>query len=106
LKKRKSKKIESGLKKILVVSDYQRIKTISLRSCLECGECVLESGGCCSGCVKSVNSMACQQTEKHCLEHKHDHHHHEGDIKGYLVIGLFPFVVGAVLYRIIKILKK
>jgi len=106
LRKKPSKKRNSKLEKVLGGSDYQRLKVITPLKCLECGECAVDSKGCCSNCVNSgVKSTESTSIEIHCQEHNHDHQHHYHSSPGgeKVLLGLFltPLIGGIIAYRII-----
>jgi ABC-type nickel/cobalt efflux system permease component RcnA len=95
-----------GEKFPLANGDYNRVKTIDSISCLECGNCVLESSGCCANCNFQTDLVA----ESHCHEHNHLHSHnhyhkhdhsHSGSNKNFFSLLLIPLIVGVIVYRII-----
>lgn len=95
----------------LADSDYNKVKIIPQISCIECGNCAVESSGCCASCnANNANLIA----EHHCSEHNHSHshnHHHkhdhyqQGDIKGVFSLLFFPLMVGVITYRIVAVIK-
>ncbi|CAI2184514.1 14761_t:CDS:1 [Funneliformis geosporum] len=77
LRKKNNKKRIGRLERVLGESDYQRLAIASFEKCLDCGGCAMDSKGCCSNCVKSVNSSENNNsTEAHCQGHNHEHKHH------------------------------
>ena len=90
----------------LAGGDYNRVKTIAPISCLECGDCVVESSGCCANC----NFQTDLAVENHCHEHnhlhshnhyhKHDHSHQVSGQKNFSLL-LMPLIVGVIVYRMV-----
>ena len=81
LKKRKKKQCKYGEENCPQAdSDYNRVKTISPISCIECGNCAIENKGCCANCNSPTNLAVERHSflgeRTHCSEHNHSHHHH------------------------------
>ena len=95
---RKNKKIKHGkkLSKYREDSDWNKVKEIPVISCIQCGECVMESNGCCANC--NVNSTISE--EFHCKEHDHKHSHHSPEIPQKLII--FPILFGIIIFWTVK----
>src|SRR4051794_37620391 len=109
LLKRKKKKCKYGGNDScpLSDSDYKKVKTIPPIKCIECNNCAVESNGCCANCNANANLVA----ESHCSEHNHEHgnHHHHShqhssklENKDVITLIIIPFIMGAIIYRIIK----
>ncbi|CAI2161372.1 10315_t:CDS:2 [Funneliformis geosporum] len=109
LREKRIKKLDGELEKFLGNSDYQRLITAPPSKCLECGECAIESSGCCSNCVNSVENLESVSTEIHCQEHNHNHQHHhhpkQGGEKGLLSLVLFPLIGGIITVVLICAVK-
>ena len=100
LRKKESKKGSSKLAKVLGNSDYQRLITIAPLKCLDCGECILVSNGCCANCMSNITL---ENTETHCHEHNHKHYHHSNyETKELLTLFLLPLISGIITYQIIR----
>ena len=102
-KRKKEKKCFKGISNYDLGGDYDKVKNDYLVKCLDCGECLLESSGCCGNC----NQQQFITEKKHChnsehSHHEHNHNHsHQVNINEYFSLLLIPLVILAILYRII-----